>query len=185
MIRLERKYWLLLRIGVLALGAVWIALSAAPQGSVTGGKIPAPRPGFLAPDFALQDIHGQTVRLSDLRGQPVLVNFWSSWCPPCQAEMPALQRVHEAYGEQGYMILAINTTYQDSEAAALSFLQERGLTFPVLLEWDSETSRLYEVRSLPTTFFIDREGVIRDVVVGGPMAEGMLRAQAEQMLEER
>ena len=171
-----------IRIVILALGAGWIIISAPPPGSVTGGQIPAPSTGFLAPDFELEDRNGQRVRLSDLRGQPVLVNFWASWCPPCQAEMPAMQQVHEAYAEQGYVVLAVNTTYQDSEAKALAFLQERGLTFPVLFDRDGEASRLYEVRSMPTTFFIDRQGIIREVVIGGPISEGMLRAQAEQML---
>ncbi len=178
------KRWNLFSALALVLGAAWIALSAAAPGSVTGGLTPAPRRGFLAPDLALEDSNGQLVRLSDLRGRPVLVNFWASWCPPCQAEMPALQRVYDDYGEQGYVILAVNTTFQDSEAEALAFIEERGLTFPVLWDWDGDAARRYEVRSMPTSFFIDADGIIRDVVIGGPMSEGLLRAQAEQMLQQ-
>jgi cytochrome c biogenesis protein CcmG, thiol:disulfide interchange protein DsbE len=179
------KHWNLFSILLLVIGAGWIALSSPPPGSVTSGKIPAPRQGFLAPDFELQDRAGNAVRLSDLRGQPVLVNFWASWCPPCQAEMPAMQRVHETYAEQGYVVLAVNTTYQDNEADARAFLDERGLTFTVLFDRDGGASSLYVVRSMPTSFFIDHEGVIREVVIGGPMSEGLLRSQAEKMLGER
>lgn len=169
---------------LLALGAAWIVLSAPPPGTTTAGKIPAPRQGFLAPDFELQDGQGNTVRLSDLRGQPVLVNFWASWCPPCQAEMPAMQAVHERYAEEGFVILAVNATAQDREAAAVDFATSRGLTFPILFDRSGEASRLYETRALPSSFFIDSQGIIQEVVVGGPMTEALLRTEAEGLLKE-
>lgn len=169
---------------LLVLGAAWIVLSAPLPGATTGGKIPAPRQGFLAPDFELQDGQGNAVRLSDLRGQPVLVNFWASWCPPCQAEMPAMQAVHERYAEEGFVILAVNVTAQDSEAAAMDFIASRGLTFQVLFDRNGEASRLYETRALPTSFFIDSQGIIQEVVVGGPMTEALLRTEAEGLLQE-
>jgi cytochrome c biogenesis protein CcmG, thiol:disulfide interchange protein DsbE len=178
------RYWNIFSAVVLVVGAAWMALSIPAEGSVTEGRAPAPRQGFLAPDFELQDAQGRPVHLSELRGRPVLVNFWASWCPPCQAEMPAMQAVHEAYGEQ-YVILAVNTTYQDSETDALRFIQQKGLTFPVLFDRDGATSRRYEVRAMPTSFFIDSEGIIQEVVVGGPMSEGLLRSQAERMIGER
>lgn len=185
MIEITTRRWYVLSFTLLALAAAWIALSAAAPAGVTGGRPPAPRAGFAAPDFELPAADGQAVRLSDLRGQPVLLNFWASWCPPCQAEMPAMQQVHLAYADRGYVVLAVNTTYQDAESDALAFVRDRGLTFPILFDRDGSAARLYEVRAMPTSFFIDAQGIIREVVVGGPMAEGLLRAQAEQMLENR
>lgn len=177
--------WYTLSACLLILGAAWIALSTTWAGNITQGKKPAPRQGFLAPDFELVDTGGNLVRLSDFRGSPVLLNFWASWCPPCRAEMPAMQRVHEAYADKSYVILAVNTAYQDRETDALQFARQFDLTFPILFDRTGETSRLYEIRSMPTSFFIDSQGIIREVIVGGPMSEGLLRSQAERMMETR
>jgi thiol-disulfide isomerase/thioredoxin len=122
------------------------------------------------------------VQLSGLRGQSVIVNLWASWCPPCRAEMPALERVYKANRDRGLEILAVNTTFQDSEAAAAEFVQEFGLTFPIALDRTGEVSRSYLLRALPTTFFIDRDGVIRKVVLGGPMSETTLQTAVEELL---
>ena len=175
--------WTLFSIALLAICAAWIALSAPAPGATTNGQIPAPRQGFLAPDFVLNDAQGNPLQLSTLRGKGVVLNFWASWCPPCKEEMPAMQRVHEVYADQGLVILAVNTTYQDGEADALSFLEQRGLTFSVVFDRSGETARQYEIPALPTTFFIDANGIIQDVVVGGPMSEALLRSQAEQLLQ--
>lgn len=177
------RHWTMFSAVLLAMGAAWIFLTIPLPGTTTGGEIPAPRQGFLAPDFSLPDAQGNIIRLSALRGQPVLVNFWASWCPPCKAEMPAMQRVHAEYASQGLVILAVNTTYQDDEKAALRFLEEYGLTFPVVFDRSGQPARLYETRALPTSFFIDADGIIQEVVVGGPMSEALLRSQAERLLE--
>jgi len=124
----------------------------------TQGVIPAPQKGFLAPDFTLETGDGETVRLSELRGRPVVVNFWTSWCPPCREEMPALQRVFRDYQERDMVILGLNSTVQDERGEALAFAIEQGLTFPILLDESGEATRLYQVRALPTTFFIDAQG---------------------------
>jgi cytochrome c biogenesis protein CcmG, thiol:disulfide interchange protein DsbE len=178
-----RRNWTLFSILVLAIGAGWMVFFPPLPGSASSGRIPAPREGFLAPDFVLQDAHGQTVRLSDLRGQAVLVNLWASWCPPCQAEMPDMQKVYEMYAPQGFTILAINTTYQDQKASALAFVAQRSLTFPILFDLDGTASHQYLVNAMPTSFFVDQQGIIRRVVIGGPMSEGLLRAEIEQMLK--
>jgi len=178
------RNWTLLSILVLAVGLGWMVFLPPLAEAATGGRIPAPREGFLAPDFTLQNAQGQTVRLSDLRGNPVLVNMWASWCPPCQAEMPDMQKVYEMYAPQGFTILAINTAYQDQKSSALDFVAQRGLTFPVLFDLDGSVSSQYMVRAMPTSFFIDRQGIIRRVVTGGPMSEGLLRAEIEQLLRE-
>ncbi len=167
----------------LFIGAVWIYVSAAAPGSTTSGKIPAPQQGFLAPDFTLPDSNGKPVSLSDLRGQPVLLNIWASWCSPCRAEMPAMQHVYETYRSQGFTILAVNAAYQDKIPSAMDFANELGLTFPILFDQKGEISRLYQVEALPTSFFIDAQGIIREVVVGGPMSEALLAIRIQQLLK--
>ncbi len=159
-------------------------MSKVPPGEFRSVRPPLPHPGFPAPDFTLLTPDGEQVSLADLHGQPVIINLWASWCPPCRAEMPALQSVYEAYQDQGLVILALNATNQDSLQAALEFTRDLGLEIPILLDPDGRVSSLYQLRSLPTTFFVDPEGVIRDVVIGGPMAEALLRVRVEQLLEE-
>jgi cytochrome c biogenesis protein CcmG/thiol:disulfide interchange protein DsbE len=173
------------RIGsllVLLAGGIWIWLSAAAPGTVTQGAIPAPREGFLAPDFTLTSSTGHEIHLADLRGKPVLINLWASWCPPCKAEMPAIERVYQNYKGQGLQVIAINTTYQDTRAAADSFAQSEGLTFPIVYDTDGKVSREYQLQALPSTFFIAPNGKIQTVVLGGPMSEALLRSKVEQLL---
>lgn len=177
---LQRKALFIL---VLITGLIWIGLSADREGSATAGRIPAPRAGFLAPDFSLNTPTGETLRLSGLRGQAVLVNLWATWCPPCRAEMPTIQKMYDEYRNQGFTVLAVNMTYQDDPFAVELFMQKYGLTFPLLLEETGEVAKDYELRSLPSSYFIDRQGAIREVVIGGPMSEASLRTHIEKILE--
>ena len=165
-------------LAILIFGAAWIWYSRSPEGSTTQGEIQAPQVGFTAPDFTLESF-----ALSELRGNAVLANFWASWCPPCRSEMPAMQRVYEDLQDQGFVILAINSTHQDNLEDAITFAQVRNLSFPILLDRDGSAGAAYDVRSLPTSFFIDPQGTVQDVVVGGPMSEALLRIRAEQLLE--
>ena len=171
----------LLFVLILATAAVWVLASAAPPASSTGG-IPAPQIGFQAPDISLPAEDGTTIQLADLRGRPVLVNFWASWCPPCRAEMPAMQQVYQELSSQGVTILAINAANQDDHAAALNFAQSLGLSFPIVYDQTGETSSRYAIRSLPTSFFVDSQGVIRGIIVGG-LSEAALRIRLRQLLE--
>jgi cytochrome c biogenesis protein CcmG/thiol:disulfide interchange protein DsbE len=161
----------------------WIFASADRAGISTSGEIPAPREGFLAPDFSLQTQDGETITLSALRGQAVLVNLWATWCPPCRAEMPAIQKLYDEYKDQGFVALAVNMTYQDDPFAILPFSQENNLTLPILIEDTGKMAQSYELRSLPSSFFIDRDGFIQEVVIGGPMSETLLRTRIESILE--
>jgi len=168
---------------ILVVALVWLFISADPAGNTTAGKIPAPQTGFLAPDFTLDTLDGDTVTLSDLRGKAVLVNLWATWCPPCRSEMPAIQKLYDEYKDQGFVVLAVNATNQDQVSKIPDFIQEYGLTFPILLDTAGEVSRQYQLRSLPSSFFIGRDGVIQEVVIGGPMAETLLRTRIEKILE--
>ncbi|TFH37957.1 MAG: TlpA family protein disulfide reductase [Anaerolineales bacterium] len=179
----DRLRWSVLFVSVVCLGIAGIWFSTAAEGETTAGRAPAPRQGFLAPGFELETLQGVPSRLFDFRGQVVVLNLWASWCPPCRAEMPALQSLYDEYRDQGLVVLAVNMTYQDSAAAAAAFAAEFGLTFPILLDRTGLVGNLYRMRALPTTFFIDREGVIQEVIVGGPMSELTLQAMIAELLE--
>ncbi len=148
-------------------------------------SISMPRAGFQAPDFSLETLDGEVITLTDLRGQPLLINFWTSWCPPCRAEMPALQKTFEDYRERGYLVLGVNSSHQDSILEATAFARENQLSFPLLWDYQGEVSNLYQVQALPTSFFVDPSGKISEVVIGGPMAEAMLRIRIERLLAEQ
>ena len=168
---------------ILLLGLVWTFASADKSETSTTGKIPAPQQGFLAPEFNLKTPSGESVKLSDLRGQAVLVNLWATWCPPCRAEMQTIEKVYNEYKGQGFTVLGVNMTYQDDPTAVMPFVNEQGLSFPILLDETSEMAAAYQLRSLPSSFFIDRNGIVKEVVIGGPMAEALLRTRVEEILK--
>ncbi|HEV8674670.1 MAG TPA: TlpA disulfide reductase family protein [Methylomirabilota bacterium] len=129
-----------------------------------------PTLGHRAPDFTLRDPDGKPVQLSRVLGErAVLVNFWATWCPPCREEMPIMERAYREYGAKGLEILAVSID-AGSEAAVAgkvkAFMAELKLTFPALLDPRGEVVRAYQLRGLPTTFLIDRTGVIRNIEVG-------------------
>jgi len=167
---------------ILLLGLAWIFLSADRSGTSTAGEIPAPQQGFLAPDFELKTTTVETIKLSDLRGQAVLVNLWATWCPPCRAEMKSIEKIYNEYKDRGLVVLAVNMTYQDDPTKIAPFVTEQGLTFPILLDETGDVGHAYQLRSLPSSYFIGRDGTIHEVVIGGPMAEALLRTRVEEIL---
>jgi cytochrome c biogenesis protein CcmG, thiol:disulfide interchange protein DsbE len=177
------RHWTVFSLIILTLTAGWVWFTR-PIGVQTSLPEPAPQEGFAAPAFTLNNFAGQAVNLNDFKGKVVLVNFWASWCPPCRAEMQAMQKTYAALGDQGLVILAINTTYQDELKAAVQFAQSEGLTFPLLSDADGAVSRLYLIHAMPTSFFIDRQGKIKQVITGGPMPEALIRTQTETLLKE-
>ena len=169
-------------IGSLLLGLLWIWLSSDRGGNSSDGYVSSPRKGFLAPDFTLETMDGEEVTLSNLRGQVVILNLWASWCGPCRKEMPTFKEFHEEYREKGVVILAVNSTSQDSVPAVEAFVNEFQLPFTILMDHAGTVSRLYGLQALPTTFFIDRFGMISRVVIGGPLSESTLRAEVDSLL---
>jgi len=128
--------------------------------------------GNMAPDFSLVDLNGNALKLSDFRGKRVLVNFWATWCPPCKAEMPYMQEMYEKYHEEGFEVLAVNSTVTEkSRDNVVDFVSEYGLTFPIPMDEKNRVSSDYEILSFPTSFFIDSDGVIRSITVGGMTKE--------------
>jgi peroxiredoxin len=115
--------------------------------------------GDAAPSFQLTDIDGQTVSLSDFQGEPVLLNFWATWCVPCRLEMPYIQEVYNERSEPGLVILAINIG--ESLAKVEEFMQDNNLSFPVLLDLEGKVAEKYNILPIPTTYFIDSDGIIR------------------------
>lgn len=168
---------------ILFLGLLWIGFSRVTDNSTTSGKIPAPQPGFLAPEFSLEDMNGEKVSLASLRGRPVLLNFWASWCPPCRSEMPAMQELFAEYEDQGFTILAVNATNQDDLADMKRFVEGNQLQFPILLDQTGSAGNLYNIQSLPTSFFINQDGIVEDLVIGG-MSEALLRIRVKALLNE-
>lgn len=121
--------------------------------------------GNLAPDFELETVDGETVQLSDFRGEKILLNFWATWCPPCRSEMPDMQKYHENH-EDG-TILAVNLVETEQNFAGISeFLDEYGITFNVLLDESSDVANIYEAHALPTSYLIDRNGLIHNKAIG-------------------
>ncbi len=146
--------WLLGLLGLTLLltGCQSAASAPAPNGEPTA----TPRPP--ATDFALDTLAGESLHLSDYKGQVVLVNFWASWCPPCQDEMPALEAYYQDHKDEGLVILGVNV--KDSESAVRAFLEEYTVSFPVVLDHDAKAAGAYNITGLPTTIFVDREGRI-------------------------
>lgn len=179
---LTRTQFRILATAVLILGAGWMAVSANLPGGTVSPGIPAPKAGFLAPDFTLNTLDGDSVTLSELRGKAVVVNVWASWCGPCRAEMPALEAVYQQYAGTDIALLAVNATDQDNLNSAAAFVDELGLTFPILVDEEGIVGRLYQVSALPSTFFIRPDGTIEEVVIGGPMAEALLLTRVETLM---
>lgn len=182
--RISLHRYFALSLAILLIGAAWIWFSASPAETMTAGGVPAPQVGFLTPGFNLPALGGGTISTDSLLGQPLVLNFWASWCPPCRSEMPAMQRVYAEYQDQGLVFLGINATNQDSISAATEFVEEFGLTFPNVFDTGGRATNDYQVRSLPTTFFVDRQGRIQEIIVGGPISEALLRIRVEQLLQE-
>ncbi len=129
-------------------------------------SITAPTIGYLAPEFELPDSAGKPVRLSSLRGKPVFLNFWATWCPPCRKEMPDLQAFHDKHADK---IQMLGVNWGETPADGTRFLDEFGVTYANLFDADGKMFVLYQLSGLPTSFFIDEQGIIRGVWLG-PMS---------------
>ena len=161
----SRFGWTILILGSALLGGAWIFVSQEPA-SLAGDSsnlTEAPIAGYIAPDFTLSTIQGETLTLSDLRGQPAVLNFWASWCPPCRAEIPHFQAASLKYNGQA-AILGIDQGEPLPIVADFGALM--GVTYPLLLDENSAANRQYGVVALPTTIFVNADGTIKEVYTG-------------------
>ncbi|MFJ8530794.1 TlpA disulfide reductase family protein [Bacillus sp. NPDC094106] len=128
----------------------------------------------MAPNFLLQTIDGKEVHLSDYKGKKVILNFWASWCGPCKIEMPDIEKFYNDTKEDGIEIVAVNATASEQDPAHVKqFLQENKYTFPVLLDTKGQANATYQIMSIPTSFILDKQGVIRFKHVGPMTYENM------------
>ena len=148
-----------MKIALLIMLASVLLINGCAAGAKTSARV-----GELAPNFKLQDLEGQSVALSNLKGKPLLLNFWTTWCPPCRSEMPYIQQVYDEWSDKRLMVLAINIG--ESSAKAKEFMQSYGLSFPVLLDTNEKIAQIYNIGNIPTTYFIDRDGIIQVKIIG-------------------
>jgi thiol-disulfide isomerase/thioredoxin len=189
-------------LGVVVVAAVVLTVATAPLGTTTPGlpdpaasayllrsPIPGLRVGDLAPElagtagdgspFVLTDLEGIPLRLADLRGRAVWVNFWASWCPPCQAETPILREIDETYRDWGLTLIAVQV--QQTVEDGLGYADRYDLEYAIGADVSAEVFRTYRVYALPTQFFIDPDGVIR-AVINGPVELDGARRLVESIL---
>lgn len=144
---------------------IGLATAAIGVAAVLGLAALQRRTPALAPDFAVPDLSGQAVRLSGLRGQVVLLNLWTTWCPPCREEMPAMERVYQKLKDRGFVLLAVSQD-EAGKAVVEPFVRSLGLTFPVLVDPEHQVGDRFQVWGYPESFLIDREGRIVERIIG-------------------
>lgn len=141
------------------------AKTAEPKPSVNSYGAPAlAQKGGTVTDFTIGALDGDPIALADYEGEVIIMNFWATWCPPCRAEMPGINRFYEAYKDDGLVVLAINE--EESAETVRPFIQTNNFSFPVLLDSEGRVAQQYSTRSFPTTFIIDRQGIIQHVQTG-------------------
>ena len=156
-----------------ALLAGWMSLTPALAG-LNGG---------MAPDFTLKSDSGENLKLSEYRGEVVLINFWASWCGPCRQEMPALDELHKRYQSLGFTVLGVNV--EEDSRKARDVLNDLHISFPVLFDDQSAVSRLYDVVAMPSTVLVDRSGTVRYLHKGyQPGLEDVYVQQVRELIRE-
>ena len=144
-----------------------------PEDAVVGLEV-----GNIAPDFELKTLSGETAKLSDYRGKPVMLNFWATWCPPCRAEMPDMEKF---YQNEEVNVLAVNLTQTENRLEDVpEFVDDFGLSFPIFLDEEIEVATMYQIRPIPTSFMINSRGVITQVAYG-PLNYELMVQELEKM----
>lgn len=171
--------WIVLTLLAAVLGMAWISMTRVDASDVNlSGLPPSPDIGHPAPDFTLPTPNGGTLSLTDLRGQPVILNFWATWCGPCRVEIPALEAASRRAGSQA-VILGVSV--QESASTVSAFAAEVGMTYPVALDLDAKVARTYRVVGFPTTYIIDAQGIIVDIYPW-PINEPLLNSLIDDLI---
>jgi len=173
-IKLKRLLWLLIPVTIILIAAAFViervtqpALSVAPttvatipdENVKTGTKI-----GLAAPDFTLPTTDNKEFKLSDYRGKNVILNFWATWCGPCRLEIPAFKEIHNRYGDGSTVLVAVNSL--DNPDSASYYATANGMDFVIPIDPRGVVSNLYNIRGMPTTYFIDDKGIITSIKIG-------------------
>jgi peroxiredoxin len=163
---------------VAILGVLLVALVFAVYSSLE--KDPnAVKVGKEAPNFSLEQLNGSSMTLSDLRGKGVVLNFWGTWCEPCKSEMPALQKQYELNKDKGLVVIGVNIG--QAQATVEPFVKQLGVSFPILLDSQSQITKLYRIGPIPTTFFIDPDGEVKEIFIG-EMNEAIIAEKVAKIL---
>ena len=155
----KRSYTRIVILAVLVAAIAYTVYNTAHKDDVQLLKI-----GDNAPDFSLVDLNGETHKLSDYKGQGVLLNFWGTWCKPCKKEMPAINNQYKQFKNQGVQILGINIAQSNLEVS--SYADKLGVEFPIAIDKTKSVMRAYNVDPLPTTVLIDKDGKIVKIITG-------------------
>lgn len=150
---------------------------------IVSGQLVAASDPTPAPDFTLKSNSGKNIKLSELRGSVVMINFWASWCGPCREEMPLLQQLYDRYQGMGFTLLGVNV--DEESAAAEKMLKDTPVSFPVLYDQKNSVSKQYQVKAMPSTFIVDRDGNVRFLHKGyKPGYEEEYQQQIRSLLRE-
>jgi peroxiredoxin len=159
----------------------WMGVTAVIL--MTVGSVTAGIKETAAPDFTLKSVSGENLKLSEYRGEVVLINFWASWCGPCRQEMPVLSELHDKYKALGFTVLGVNVEEDSSKARKL--LKKMSVSFPVLLDNESVVSKQYDVVAMPSTVLVDRNGNMRYLHKGyKPGLEDVYLQQVRELIRE-
>jgi len=162
---------------VLGLAASML-LSVCAYAAPTAPAAPTP-----APDFTLKSATGENIRLAEMRGKVVMLNFWASWCGPCRQEMPLLDGIAKKYSKMGFVLLGVNVEQESTDAKKM--LKELGVSFPILFDTDNKLSVMYKLEGMPTSVMIDKKGKIRYIDNGyRPGDENKYRDQIQELIRE-
>lgn len=172
----KRSFTRGLILAVLAVAIVYTVFTA-----VTQEKREVLKVGEEAPNFEVIDLEGNKFRLSDYRGEGVVLNFWGTWCPPCKREFPAMERQYKNFEHQSVNLIAINIEQTDLEVQ--TYVQNMGMTFPVAIDKTSSIKNAYSVGNLPATILINKDGIVEKVITG-EMSEAQIIAHFESIIPE-
>lgn len=178
---MERKKKRLIMRGVI-LGVLLAAIVYTVYTTATKDKVKILKENSAAPDFELVDLQGETHRLSDYKGKGVFLNFWGTWCPPCEREMPAMDRQYKVYKDQGVEMLAVNIAQSEFEVE--KFISNLGVNFPVVIDKTRSVQKAYNVgAALPATVLVTPEGKVKRIITG-EMSEKDIAAYMESIKPE-
>jgi cytochrome c biogenesis protein CcmG, thiol:disulfide interchange protein DsbE len=170
----------LIGAGLIILGLLLIKVLTKPVSAVESSVMPSVV-NFPAPELRLNDLNGKKVNIADYRQQIVMINNWATWCPPCKAEMPTLEKYYQAHSDQGFMLFGIEAG--DSKKDVSSFVEDYGYTFPILIDPNTTALNAFHNDGLPSSYVIDHEG---NVILAwtGPISREMLEKYVTPLLEQ-